>query len=421
MDNNQVSLDAAEMKDFIQHIIDNNRYIQKQGKKPVATEIIGDSGLGKTSVALQIAEENGLNFVKVNLAQIEELGDLVGFPVRQFKLVPPATKTVLKKFKTAEGKIVEKTVKVAATNTEPEWIDENAVEHYVKQGYEFTGKKRMSYCPPEWIADIEGGGVLILDDWNRADIRFIQAVMELVDRQEYISWSLPEDWHILLTANPDNGEYLVNSIDTAQRTRFISVVMKWNHERWAEWAETEGIDGRCINFVLMHPEVVTARVNPRSITTFFNSISSFQNFNQRLPMIQMIGEGSVGPELATIFATFIKNRLDKLISPKEVILGTDDQVVIDGLTNAITEGNPNEYRADIASLLTTRIVNWTINYSQSNPITPEILDRVSMLIKNDDIFTDDLKYHIVKKIINGNKQKFQKLLFDTTIQEIATK
>ena len=83
---NQVSLDSAEMKDFLQHIIDNNRYIQKDGKKPVATEIIGESGLGKTSVALQLAEENKLNLVKLNLAQIEELGDLVGFPVRQFQM-----------------------------------------------------------------------------------------------------------------------------------------------------------------------------------------------------------------------------------------------------------------------------------------------------------------------------------------------
>ncbi len=56
--------------------------------------------------------------------------------------------------------------------------------------------------------------------------------MELVDRQEYISWKLPKDWHIILTANPDDGEYMVNAIDTAQRTRFVSIVMKWNHECW---------------------------------------------------------------------------------------------------------------------------------------------------------------------------------------------
>lgn len=414
---NQVSLDSGEMVGFLKHIIENNQHIQKQGKKPVATEIIGESGLGKTSVAIQIAEQHGLNFVKLNLAQIEELGDLVGFPLRQFQL--SKVKQVMKKFRKADGTIIEKAVD--GEDVEYSWVDENAVEQYTKQGYTFTGKKRMTYCPPEWIADKQGGGILLLDDWNRADIRFIQAVMELVDRQEYISWKLPENWHILLTANPDDGEYLVNSIDVAQRTRFVSVVMKWNHERWAEWAESQGIDGRCINFMLMHPEVVDKRVNPRSITTFFNSISSFDNFNNHLPMIQMIGEGSVGPEVATMFTMFINNRLDKLISPKEMILDKDEVKVAERLMNAIAENGADNYRADIASLLTTRLVNWTVHYSKGNPITEEILDRVAFLVKHPNIFTDDLKYHIVKKILNGNKQKFQKMLFDSTIQELATK
>ena len=40
----------------------------------------------KTSTIVELAEENKLKFVKLNLAQIEELGDLVGFPVRQFQM-----------------------------------------------------------------------------------------------------------------------------------------------------------------------------------------------------------------------------------------------------------------------------------------------------------------------------------------------
>ena len=424
---NQVSLDSAEMKDFLQHIIDNNRYIQKDGKRPVATEIIGESGLGKTSVALQIAEEHNLSLVKLNLAQIEELGDLVGFPVRQFQMckdgIGTEEKVVMKKIVLPNGKtVLKKVTETVEAEGECLWIDENAIEQYTKQGYIFTGSKRMSYCPPEWIADKEGGGILILDDWNRADIRFIQAVMELVDRQEYISWKLPEDWHILLTANPDDGEYLVNSIDVAQRTRFVSVVMKWNHERWAEWAEEEGIDGRCINFVLMHPEIVNQRVNPRSITTFFNCISSFPKFENSLPMIQMIGEGSVGGEVATLFTTFINNRLDKLITPKEILLGKDDKVVRDKLLDAICDGSgAHNYRADIASILTTRLVNYTIMYASKNPVSQDVITRLTYLIKDPDVFTDDLKYHVVKKILNGNKQKFQKMLFDSKIQELATK
>jgi MoxR-like ATPase len=162
----QVSLDALEMKDFLKHIIENNRYIQSQGKTPVSTEVIGDSGLGKTSIVLQMAKEYDLNFVKLNLAQIEEIGDLVGFPVRQFQMSSGTTTPTTKLVKDANGNISKVTV---PAETKLEWIDETAVDEYSKQGYKFTGQKRMSYCPPEWIADKKGGGILILDDWNRAD------------------------------------------------------------------------------------------------------------------------------------------------------------------------------------------------------------------------------------------------------------
>jgi len=103
---------------------------------------------------------------------------------------------------------------------EKTWIDEHTLDEYLKLGYKSTGQNRMSYCSPEWIANKEKGGILLLDDWNRADVRFIQAIMELIDRQQYVSWSLPKDWHIILTANPDNGDYLVNSIDRAKKKRF---------------------------------------------------------------------------------------------------------------------------------------------------------------------------------------------------------
>ena len=45
----------------------------------------------------------------------------------------------------------------------------------------------------------------------------------------------------------------------------------------------------------------------------------------------MCGEGTVGPEVATLFSSFINNRLDKLISPKEILLGTGDKAIADKL------------------------------------------------------------------------------------------
>ena len=120
---------------------------------------------------------------------------LVGYPVRQFQLCRidgkvsasetistaiPATKKVVQMVEKTlpNGKIVKmkQEVEVPVEPTEQPvanlsddclWVDENAVEQYTQRGYGFTGKKRMSYCPPEWIADKEKGGILLLDDYTR--------------------------------------------------------------------------------------------------------------------------------------------------------------------------------------------------------------------------------------------------------------
>ena len=276
----------------------------------------------------------------------------------------------------------------------------------------------MSYCPPEWISGKTSGGILLLDDWNRADIRFIQAVMELIDRQQYISWTLPKDWHIILTSNPDNGEYLVSSIDNAQKTRFISVNLKFDINCWSVWAENNKIDNRCINFLLKHPELVSNTINSRSITTFFNSISSLESFENSLSLIQMIGEGSVGPEFTTLFTIFINNKLDKIISPETIMQHESEDYILNTLKGVI--GKDTKYRADLASIISTRIINYSLFYSKDNKIEKSFIDRLAFLL-NEEIFTMDLKYNIVKSIYNGNQSAFKSLMLNKTLLQFLTK
>ena len=390
----EVSLNIKEAKQFLKHIVNNNRFLQSQNKPPVSVEVVGDSGIGKTSTIVQLANELDLHFVKLNLAQIEELGDLVGFPIRQFE--------------------------VCKTENDCLWIDEHAVEEYTKQGYAFTGKNRMSYCPPEWISGKTSGGILLLDDWNRADVRFIQAVMELIDRQQYISWTLPKDWHIILTSNPDNGEYLVNSIDNAQKTRFISVNLKFDINCWSEWAENATIDNRCINFLLKHPELVSTNTNSRSITTFFNSISSIKSFDDELGLIQMIGEGSVGSEFTTLFTMFINNKLDKIISPNTIMNHESEEYVLNTLKGIIGKRDGDKYRADLASIISTRIINFSLFYSNNNKIEKAYIDRLAFLM-NEEVFANDLKYKVVKSIYNGNQSAFKTLMLNKTLIKFLTK
>tara|TARA_Y100000592_G_scaffold67814_1_gene105417 strand:- start:14841 stop:16103 length:1263 start_codon:yes stop_codon:yes gene_type:complete len=418
----QVNLNIDELKGFVNHIVKNNRFLQEGGKNPVAVEVVGESGIGKTTAVLQLAKENNLNFVKLNLAQIEELGDLVGFPVRQFQMYKE--KQVAKKIDDLNYTAAQKAAaaaqvgNAAVTKKVGQWVDELAVEEYLRQGWKMTGKNRMSYCAPEWIADKKDGGILLLDDWNRADVRFIQAVMELVDRQQYISWSLPKDWHIILTSNPDNGDYMVNSIDSAQKTRYITANLKFDVEVWARWAEEEGIDTRCINFLLLHPELVTQETNARSITAFFNAISSFESFEDNLSMIQMIGEGSVGDAFASMFTTFINNKLDKLVTPKDLLTHDNEQYILGELRGCV--GKDDTYRADIASTLATRLANYSVVYSKENTVSQKITDRLIALCTKD-YFTDDLKYLVVRTIFNGNKSKFNKMMMNPEIIKMTVK
>ena len=241
--------------------------------------------------------------------------------------------------------------------------------------------------------------------------------MELVDRQTYISWTLPKDWHIILTANPDNGDYMVNSTDPAQKTRYITANLKFDIDVWARWAEENNMDTRCINFLLMHPELVTQETNARSISTFFNSISSIKKFEEQLPLIQMIGEGSVGNEFASMFTTFINNKLDKLVTPREIVHG-DEKVVLPALRECI--GSGDNYRADIASLLATRIANFSVAFSKTDTVNPKMQQRLITLCTSS-YFTDDLKYLVVRTIFNGNKSKFNQMMMNSAIIKMTIK
>jgi len=390
----QVNLNTEELKDFVKYIIKNNQHLQAQGKPCTAVCVEGESGIGKTSTMLQIAKEMNYKLVKLNLAQLEELGDLIGFPCKEFEVE-----------KVDNGKRVTK------------WIPESVMDKYIDYAYKPTGEKRMTHAAPEWVQGLPEGGILMLDDFSRADSRFTQAVMELIDRQEYASWKLPKNWLIALTSNPDNGDYLVTSLDPAQKTRFIKINLKFDKECWGVWAEKNEIDTRCINFLLMHDELINQTVNARSVTTFFNAISSIKDFEKELPMIQMIGEGSVGPEFSTMFVLFINNRLDKLISPEEIMTNPSEESVMKQLRVSI--GNGDTYRADIASLMTTRLINYNLHYAETNPITDKLNQRLIKICTDESVFTNDLKYLIVKKLTNGNKQKFNKLLLNPDLVDMA--
>jgi hypothetical protein len=132
----------------------------------------------------------------------------------------------------------------------------------------------------------------------------------------------------------------------------------------------------------------------------------------------MIGEGSVGVDFSSMFTMFINNKLDRIISPAD-ILTKDETYVLGSLTSAVGDGD--EFRADISSVIATRIINYSLALADKTSIGKPIIDRIAKLTTDCKAFTDDLRYYMVKEIVNGNKNKFSQLMMNQNVVKMAVK
>ncbi len=416
---NTISMD--QVKNLINYTIDNNNKLQEDGKTPIAIALEASAGIGKTSVVKQVAEERNMGFTKLNLAQLDEAGDLIGFPVTEYEC------QIAKRFKDEDGNIKTKVLPgtVWLTAKQLDTMDKNTA---VKQ----TGKTRMGYAKPAWVPEYnENGTICLLDDYVRAAPQLLQACMDLILEQKYVSWSLPEKTTIVLTNNADDGSNNVSSLDEAQRTRFLNFDVAFDTNAWMEWAENAGIDGRCINFVASYSDELFSAdeegnriCNPRSFVMFANMISGIKDWDnqENLAFISTIAKGCFkdeGSKFSSMFTAFIRNKMHLLIQPKEILLESWSTVK-DKLEATLYDTN-GSYRPDLASLLERRFSNFVGAWLDSKEQTPiaKVKDRILDFMDNQNrLFTQDLFFHMVKTITAKHKNQTNKLLFEPRIAKL---
>jgi AAA domain (dynein-related subfamily) len=290
---------------LIHHALDNMMQQGSNTARPTPLCIWGLHGIGKTELVRDLAKARGCAFVYVAPAQFEEMGDLVGMP-----------------------KIIETAEKGSVTH----------------------------FAPPEWVPTNEGPGILLLDDINRADDRILRGLMQLMQNYELVSWSLPQRWLIIMTANPDGGDYSVTTMDDAMLTRMLHITMEFDVRAWARWAERADIDPRGIQFVLSYPELVNGRrTTPRSLVQFFQAIAAIDHFGDNLPLIKMIGDACLDNTATISFLNFIHLQLDRLPAVEEILQTNDFQSVEKRLSRIIKEGDTQ--RLDVLSVLIMRIIH----------------------------------------------------------------
>lgn len=412
----------SQVKTLINYTIDNNLKLQEEGKMPIAISLEASAGIGKTSILQQIAEERGMGFTKISLHELEEAGDLLGYPQLEYEC------QMAKRVKDAEGNVKLQIL------PKPVWLNAKQIEMMGKSmALKQTGKTRMGYAKPAWVPEYnEKGNLVVLDDYVRANPQLLQSCMELILTQRYTSWALPKKTTICLTNNPDDGTSNVNSLDEAQRTRFLNFDVAWDCDAWMKWAEKAKIDGRCINFVASYSnELFSAdedgnRIcNPRSFVMFADMISGVKDWDSAdsLNFISTIAKGCFkdeGSKFSQMFASFLRNKMHLLIQPKDMLLGGWDRVK--SILESTLYDSTGQYRPDIASILERRFANYVGAWLESDDKTPisKVKDRILDFMDNSEkggkvLFTKDLYYHMLKSITSDHKSQTNKLLFEPKI------
>ena len=413
-----------QVKHLVNYTIDNNLHLEEEGMTPIAISLEATAGIGKTSILENIARERGMQCTKISLHEMEEAGDLIGFPVMEYEC------QIMQRYKEGDEvkvRVLPKTV----------WVNKKQLDEGpgVNMKYKQTGKTRMSYAKPAWVPEYnENGNMVILDDYVRANPQLLQACMELILTQRYTSWSLPKKTTICLTNNPDDGTNNVNSLDEAQRTRFMNYEVEWDLDDWMKWAEGK-IVGRCINFVASYSgELFNAddegnRIcNPRSFVMFANMIGGIKDWDkpENLAFISTISKGCFKDEdgrFSKMFTSFIRNKMHLIIQPKDMLLGAWDR--IQGILESTLYDTNGQYRPELASLLERRFSNYVLSWLGSSDKTPiaKVKDRIIDFLNNQDkggkmLFNKDLFYHMIKTITSEKKQQTNKLLYEPKIAKI---
>ncbi|MEM1324134.1 MAG: AAA family ATPase [Bacteroidota bacterium] len=303
---------AGELRQLLDHLITVNTEAERRGRHKTPLCIWGRHGLGKTELVEAYARERGYAWAYLAPAQFEEMGDLLGMP-------------------------------------------------------QIDGQQTR-FAPPQWVPTQPGPGILLIDDVNRADGRILNGIMQLLQHYELHSWRLPAQWHILLTANPDQGDYTVTPLDQALLTRMMHVTMVFDAAQWARWAAQRGIDERCIAFVLAQPKVAEGhRSSPRTLVQFFEALAPIESWEVERGLVQMLGEACLDTDTVAAFMDFLDQGMGRLPGPQTILDSLDFEREVAKPLRTLTNGKL--LRSDLLSAICIRLAQ---QLQQAAPTTAQL-------------------------------------------------
>ncbi len=265
------------------------RLLLKKGYTQSVTPFIhGAPGVGKSEATYQIAEELDIGFIDLRLSQLES-ADLRGIPTPDLTLgssrwLPPET------------------IPFRA------FADLNIPETYpINKGKKF-----------------KDGGILFLDEFNRARFDVQQAAFQLVLDRAVGLHKLLDNWFIVAAGNlgQDDGTD-VNEMDSALNNRFAHFTTTVNDKCWLDWAEAAGVHPDVIGFIQAKPGYLEKKLNekddviltPRSWKKFSDVLKQNENMDTK-DVTELIGPSIINGAAAQ-FITWLEQKT--IVTPLDVL------------------------------------------------------------------------------------------------------
>ncbi len=319
--------------------------------------IIGESGVGKTSLVKRIAKENGYYLVTIDANLLKE-GEIGGLPIVENKVTIYAT----------HSKLVE-------------------IEHAIKENQ-------------------NRGVILFIDELNRCDHAVAQELMNLILNREINGYMLNDKVRVIAAMNPsnkndgfNNSKYDVVDMDPAQEDRFVWVKLDSDIKEWIKWgmSESGNINEHIIEFLSTFPEYLhmpeseeTIKPTPRSWERISKSYEIYMNNKDKYPLDIFLNvvKGNVGVNIANDFASFLINLKKPLIKIEDIF---NNEILNFDLKEKVN--NENHSRLYI-------LAKNSLRYLENMPIEKNF-NLFSELL---DLYPRDLRLGIMKEIKRDYKE-----------------
>ena len=167
--------------------------------------LVGKHGIGKSEILTSYFRSKGMKVVTLFLGQMADPGDIIGIPSKVEK-------------QDAKGKATSLT----------------------------------DFTPPYWFPQDGKPIVLFLDELNRARPEILQTVMDLTLNRKLAGKALPKGSYVISAVN-DGDEYQLTDLDPALVSRFNIYEFKPTVEEWLNWAVSEHLDDRVVDFIQDNP------------------------------------------------------------------------------------------------------------------------------------------------------------------------